>query len=764
MLTVVLWLKRNSMMIKRLYILALLLLCSFYSKSNISWSLYFSVEKYDIEFQNQLVNRFEIPAKEDLCYLKTATGDWLITTKKDRNEAFTDYYISFQLLEGEEKAANVGLRFSFVDWNEENYVLLPSAAYNGNRFDWRRISYSPKLLDPRDIKKDGEMIISDVPRLTKGKGLSRIQERSGSMSIPSFLFYSPIHNRSFALLTNQSNEWGDYGYTIEENYNRSKAVFSLRSPIVREHFKYNIADNMDVTPDKPADFNKGDKVDFYFRIYDFKSDSLSELFDKYLIIRHDLVKPNFNAIYPFSECFSTIEKKFNTQNFVEKWGYYSVGMRDMFLQDWQIGWTGGMISTYPLLFAGNKITQANVIRNFEWLFDSGISPSGFFWDCGEGGNKWYGGDIRKPHTANWHLIRKSGDALYYILKQFDLMALKGIEVPEDWKIKTKRVADSFVNLWYKNNQFGQFVDSETAEIIVGGSTSGAIIPAALVLAYNYFNELKYLQVAESSAKYMYEKYVKYGITSGGPGDALQNCDSESAYSMLESFVTLYENTNDCYWKQAACDMAALFSTWVMGYSYKFPKGCLFYNLNINTTGAVFANTQNKHGSPGICTHSGVALLKLYRITGNKYYLELLKEIAYNIPQYMSHNDRKIERMPAGWINERVSTTDWFEGIGEIFPGSTWAETSLMLTYIEIPGVYVDLSNNLVVGFDNIDVTLLSLEKDGACIYVKNPTDYDACITIFVDSAKSKRGKWENNCLHSIKYKIKAGEGKKLFVH
>ncbi len=99
-------------------------------------------------------------------------------------------------------------------------------------------------------------------------------------------------------------------------------------------------------------------------------------------------------------------------------GYYSVGPRTNFLQDWQIGWTGGMISTYPLLFAGGEQTRRNVLRNFDWLFPDGISPSGFFWDAGANGTEWIGGDIRKPHTGNWHLIRKSGDAVFFIVKQF----------------------------------------------------------------------------------------------------------------------------------------------------------------------------------------------------------------------------------------------------------------------------------------------------------------------------------------------------------
>ena len=239
---------------------------------------------------------------------------------------------------------------------------------------------------------------------------------------------------------------------------------------------------------------------------------------------------------PFSACFSAQEEKFNRENFVSEHGYYSVGPRQNFLQDWQIGWTGGMISIYPLLFAGDEKTRGNVIRNFDWLFPNGISPSGFFWDSGAKGTEWFGGDIRKPHTGNWHLIRKSSDAVFFIIKQFMLMEKIGIDVKPTWKEGARGVCDSFVRLWRAHSQFGQFVDSITGEIRVGGSTSAAIAPAALILAADYFCNAGYLEVAEQSAEHFYQKFTRKGLSCGGPGDALQNPDSESWAALIESYM------------------------------------------------------------------------------------------------------------------------------------------------------------------------------------------------------------------------------------
>ena len=712
--------------------------------------LRFTVNQYDYNYYNKPVNHYENQwdRNTSTSVLNTATAQWHISTKylpTDTTSSHLKLQVVFRLYDGYESSANVGVDIPVENWSRENYVLFPGSVYNGNRFQSRKIAYSPKLLDPKDIGTNKPMIISDIPRLDINNGLSRIQEASGGMSVPCVGYFSPKDQYSGLVFFPQGNAWGDYGINLEENRSRSQAVISVKSPMVRESYQYGSI----TTIDKPADFKKGDSVIFVLDIYKFPSTKLQDLFDTCLVVRENVVpKSSYVPLYPFSHCFSVQEDKFNNQNFVSDWGYYSVGLRENYFQDWQIGWTGGMISTYPLLFAGDETSTTNVLRNFDWLCNGGISPSGLFWCSGEKGNIWIGGDTRKPHTKNWHLIRKSGDGLYYIMKQFDLMNKKNIEIKSNWSSSVKKVANAFVKLWENNGQFGQFVDNISGEIQVGGSTSGAIIPAAMSLASKFYNEPKYLEVAEASAEHYYRKYISKGITCGGPGDALQNPDSESAYAMLESFVTLYELTENNKWLQYAKDMASQYATWVFNYDYNFPAHTLFGKLNIHSNGAVLANAQNKHASPGICAYSGSALLRLYRATKNEKYLEILKSTAFNLPQYMSHKDRPIKGMPAGWINERVNTSSWSPGerIGEIFNGSTWAETSLMLTYIEVPGIYVDLSRKQVTAIDNIDVEVLRITNKSVTLEVQNPTNYKAEIRVLVDNDQSVVNPLEPNYL------------------
>ena len=726
------------------------------------------VKNFDTSRYNKIANQYQAKLNlNGLSEIKSATATWevLSTVTLTTNNEILNFHIRFKLKEGFESNCGVAVNFNIDKWTPDNYVLMPAALYNGNRYESRKISYSPKLNDIRDVGPNKPMIISDVPRLNIADGPSFVQERSGGMTLPAIGYCAVSTSKSALFITTQKNRLGDYGINIEESSGRSQAIISFTSPLVRERYKYEIANNSVASTDEPANLKTGDEISFDIKLHLINSQKIQYLFDKYFDVRHDLTPAStIRYIYPFSECYRTIEQKFNTQNFVSEFGYYSVGMRENFLQDWQIGWTGGMISTYPLLFSKDSISVKNAIANFNWLFPAGIAPSGFFWDSGEKGNKWYGGDIRKPLSVNWHLIRKSGDALYYIVKQLDLMKKRKITIQPAWEKGTMQVAESFVTLWNKWGQFGNFVDSRTGDVIVGGSTSGAIVPAALVLASDYFNKPEYIEIASKAAQLMYDNYTSKGISCGGPGDAMQNPDSESGYAIIESYMLLYEKTRNEKWLNYADEAAKQFATWVMSYDYAFPSNTLFGQLQMQTTGAVFANTQNRHGSPGICTYSGLALLRLYRATSNQKYMQLLSEITQSIPQYMSHQTRPIAGMPAGWINERVSTTDWLEGIGEIKPGSTWAETAMMLTAIELPSIYIDAEKFSCFVFDHLKAEIVSGSKNSIRIKVINPTNFESNFKICIENKYKKQLYWSENKLLFIKiHHLEPGECKVINV-
>ncbi|MCI0515464.1 hypothetical protein L0128_19805 [candidate division KSB1 bacterium] len=720
--------------------------------------------QYAPEFFNEKVvfKRFNLLAGNQT--IDFLASQWQIRTEikysKQSMDAW-DLQIACECLAGRIENASITVDLIFADWSAQNYVLMPGAAYNGNRTEARAIPYPPFLADYRDLRPDIPQIISDVPRLNPGAGPSQIQDRTGSLSTPAIGFYAPQQKHVCWLLTEQRNQYGDLGLSIEENRDRTQAIISITSPLVREKYRYFMCTTQYPSTDTPATFNVHDSLSLKFRLGFAPAENLQALFNYFGDCRKELMpRGNSAPCFPFSNVWEILEAKFNRLNYEPAAGYYSIGFRENLHQDWQIGWVGGMQSTFPLLMLGTDSTHQNVLRNFDWLFPQGISPSGLFWDTGHRG-EWMGIFPYMPQAKDLHLIRKSGDGLYYVLKQLFLMEKMGIPVKDNWRNGALTVATAFAKIWHEQGQLGQFVDNRTGKIIIGGSASGAIVPAALALAAQYFHRPDFLETAQAMGRYFDEKFLKPGLIYGGVGEALQNCDSEAGYALVESFTILYELTGDSIWMTRAKDAARQFTTWVIAYDFQWPD-CLFGRLGIKTTGAVIANTQNRHGAPGICTHSGVGLLKIFRATQDWFCLELLQDIAHNLPQYLSHPDRLIPGLQAGWINERVNITDFLEGIGEIFPGSTWAETSMMLTIAEIPGLYVlpDLATWVV--FDQIEVTQSNQSADSLELTITSPTHYPARVTILAENSSQRKkplgviGLWDANTVT-----LAAGQSQKL---
>lgn len=699
------------------------------------------VKTYDTAHYNRVLRADSAVVMRPHMRLRLAGGEWQVdTVRRGVAGGAADLTLTFRLVSGHIGKASVGVAIEDGRWTRDHYVLMPGAVYAGNRFESRRLHYSPKLYEVQDIGPDKPIIISDVPRLAIDDGVSRIQERSGSMTTPAIGYFDPGRGRATWLITEQGNRLGDYGIGIEESRDRASATLSITAPLVREETQYRHMDASAPSLDTPHDFRPGERVAIRFRLARTVAPRLQTLFDQLAATATALSgTPSPAVAIPHSEAMRTLEAKFNAENFVPRYGYYAVGLRENYLQDWQIGWTGGMISTYPLLAAGSAETRARVVRNFDWLFPAGLSPSGFYWDAGRDGTIWYGGDIRKPHTANWHLIRKSGDALFYITRQFALMERLGIPVKPTWRDGNRGVADAFVRLWRSNHQLGQFVDSRDGRIIVGGSTSGAIVPAALVEAARYYHDPEYLRVAGEIGAYFAEQFLAKGITVGGPGDALQNPDSESAWGLVESYVALAVSTGDPKWRQLAGDAARQYASWVVSYDFRFPVGSAFAEAGIHTTGAVYANAQNTHAAPGICTASGLALLKLYRATGDAYYLDLLGPTARNITQYLPHPAKPLGHLPFGHVSERINMTDW-EGPGTIgyeLPLSTWAETSVMLTAVELPSVYVALDTGRVTSLDAIGARLIRRGRTTTFELV-NHSPTAAVVTVMAEDAAMRQ--------------------------
>ncbi len=610
-----------------------------------------------------------------------------------------------------------------------SYVFMPSAAYNGNRFNARYAQYPP-MFKEEEFGVDREILITDVPRLSKNLP-SKIELTSADMATPCFGLFDSESKSAFLIFLEISNSM--IGFTFEEF--EIESLLTISATPKREIIYRGNTLKTHIEPEYK------DSILLESHVLSFDCDNIEVFFERFFTERKNYYKTKRNNILPFSKAFEMAEKKFNDMNYRDSQNYYGIGTpRNNKFQDWQSGWTGGGISSLPLLAFGNSITKERSVSTLDFAFKY-QSKYGLFYGIVYNGKILHDCFEHYEEKYNFILIRKHADILFFILKHFIVMQNYKIDIPKHFDEHTKLAADALCDIFGRYGQIGHFVNAETGEIHIGGSSAGGIAPAALVLAYRRYGNKKYLETAEKLAKLYYTRDTKNGISTGGPGEILQSLDSESAFGMLESYIVLYEETKDIYWLNASKSMAYQCSSWVMSYDFTFPKTSEFGRLDIKTCGSVFANIQNKHSAPGICTLSASALLKLYRYTKDVKFLELVEDISAFTPQCMSRNGYRIHSwdaepkpLPNGFICERVNTSDWEgpEKVGGVFNGSCWSETSQMLTYLEIPSIYIDKENLTLAVSDHINAKLIANNK----LEITNPTEFNAQISILCDDYQS----------------------------
>jgi len=660
-----------------------------------------------------------------------------------------DGRITFRVAAGAAREVAVAVEFEEQGWSRDVFVLLPAAAYNGNRYPCRHYKYPPMVHEPADIGPNAPILVSDVPRLDAEDGApSRMQLLTGDLTTPAICFHNPRTGEAVILLTEQGSALGNHGVTVEETLSRASAVLRIEVPGVRRDTLYTMVNTATPSWDHGADWKAGDSVTLRFRLYRFPAADVQALYDRFAAVRKDLTGPvELSHQLPFSEAFAITEEKHQRENWHDQEGYYRVGTHDSAAackySDWQLGWVGGGMTPVAFLVAGQAQSRQRAIRNIDWMFERAQLPSGLFYvmyskgvSCGDG--------FDQSGTERWYMVRKQADGLYFLLKAFYVLHGQDAQwrLPAHWAAGTRCLAERFVDTFRRFGQLGQYLDCETGDVVVGGSTASAMAPGALALAGQYFNQPEYISVAEAIARQLDERDVRAGITTGGPGEILKCADSESAFAMLESFVVLYEVTGSPHWLARAEAMAAQCLTWCASYDYVFLPDSPFGRLDMRAAGSVWANVQNKHSAPGICTLSGDALFKLFRYTGNRLWLDQIQETAHNLPQYLSRADRPVgepPRMRPGYMCERVNFSDWEgrDNIGGSLFGSCWPEVSLLLTVAELPGIYVQPDTGLLCVFDHVEARLI--EGDGGpALECSNPTAFDATVRIFAEPAAAAR--------------------------
>ena len=666
--------------------------------------------------------------------------------------------------------ANYWVSFTMDAPIKDTYIMIPACSYDGNRFRAVHRPYPPSPME-EDLRKCMEPFMTEVPRLSPN-GDSFMDVTAGDMATPCVCIYQKHIGEAILLFFEQGNHGLNHGLTLEQKGDslEIKLMAPAKRRLVYRWYQESEDGKMQpfpsLRPNPEADIdmsvNEGEETVITHRIYQYPCKSITQLYRYFFEKRNELYQGGAVAELPFSAYWKMAKDLLNELHFYEEYGFYSLeALEDTnrIPSQWQPGWVGGGLNCVPLHLE-DDLSRSRAIRTLEFAtrYQSDI---GFYYAHVYNGKTYHDYAEKDTCNDNMNLMRRHADLTYFMFKQFDIIRKSNQIIPQNiWK-SAVMAADAIVNVWMKYGELGQFVNTETGELVVKGSASGGIAPAALCAAAQLTGKMHYLDYAREIARYYYKFFICKGVTTGGPAEALQAPDSESITGLLESFITLYEMEGTEEWLDMSRDAAHQLASWVVSYDYQFPKESKFGKLGIHAAGSVWANVQNKHSAPGLCTHSPASLLKLYRATKEKAYLELMQQIAHFMPQVASRPDRPIYRengqpMRPSEMCERVNTSDW-EGnnrVGDsIFGPCSWPEISMILTWFEVPGIYVSPEEGLVCVSDHVNAWL---EKGK--LVVENPTVYPACIRVLIENDEERKKmlglSWQD---HFFNVEVKAGE-------
>ena len=674
-------------------------------------------------------------------------GKWKVDVeKKQISKEAVDYALTFRMDEGEMASGGAAVQFTFDNWDTENYIFAPSHIYGGNRFSILKMKYAPFLSKQEDRPLDMPITTTNIPHLSSDGSDAYIDFRTNSCSTPLAGFYDKNAKKGFFILTEQDTILGDEAFFVNEYPSEKRLTIRLSAPGVREHH-YVMCNADNPSEDKGITLKGGDEIKMHFRVYDFPCQDLTTYFDKFLTIRKDLSGQNeFRNIEPFSSLAEVIYKHHLEHKWYEdeNYGYFCN-------RPWSdnpgchlvIGWAGAPVYTLAQLLRPDSHQDYNeilrrVCRTLDTIEHMQATTGLFYAACKSGE---LSGDA--PEQPDIVGIRRNTINLYYGLQTLDALRIQGYGdlIKPSWEEMFRKLSEALITLYNRYGTFGQFLLAETGDIYIPNSAQGVLSIGAMAYASRYFNEPRYMDLAKEAADYFYDNFLTKGYLGGGPFDMLQAPDSESAAELVESYIALYEITREEKWSQYARDAAALFSTWVVSYDYKFPEGSGMARMNVKATGSVWANLQNEHSAPGIYVMSGDFLLKLYRCTGDKRYLDLDQDMSHNVVQYVNtEGNRMQEHGGFGYCTERVNIGDWENNIGGLADDDSnqaWENVALLHTG-QNPGIYVRPDTGEITVFDHVNAKIVSCDKDSVTLEVENPTYRDGDISVLAETSKFAR--------------------------
>lgn len=324
-----------------------------------------------------------------------------------------------------------------------------------------------------------------------------------------------------------------------------------------------------------------------------------------------------------------------------------------------VAWVSGAPYAYALLTYGVQqahseytIAAVKVLNKIA----SGLSPSGFFWAEWTRERGW--GSGWNPHL-NWLQARTIAEAVLFMVRAIRFEKEQGREHP-DWILAVKSNLDAVLALQGADGNFGSYYDSSTGLVQEWDGAGGILWIAALLEAYDLFNDARLIDSARRAGLY-YRRFIDDEFIYGAPEDVHLTPTSEDAYNAVVAYVLLYEQDRKGPWLALARKASDWMMTFRWTYNLTFPAHTLLAQYDFRSRGADQASPSNQHlHNYGLfCVPE---MLRLWEYTKDTYYLDRTRDLLACFLQFIAREDGDFNAYK-GMVTERYYNTRCFQPKG-----------------------------------------------------------------------------------------------------
>ncbi len=224
----------------------------------------------------------------------------------------------------------------------------------------------------------------------------------------------------------------------------------------------------------------------------------------------------------------------------------------------------------------------------------------------------------------------------------------------NWIVWVRQFADWLLT---KENREGGFIRSwmpRTAEVVSDSPTGSFMVVPFYAQLYRITGERKYLDVAVRTADFAWNQGQNAGRFVGGTIDNPDVIDKEAATISLEGYLALHDITREPRWLERAQAAAAMAETWMYIWNVPMPEDSpadqLQWKRGVPTTGLQLIATGHSLVD-AYMAFDVASFAKLYRLTGDKHYLEVAAILLHNTKAMIELPDRPLGLRGPGWQQE-----------------------------------------------------------------------------------------------------------------